>query len=153
MAFDTDSVRVPGYELPPGEPVPIIPDNFVSAGYFETMHIPLIRGRDFTESDDETAPVVVIVSQRMALGARPADVVRLILGQGAAIIAAGILIGVAAAIAVAHLATNFLVGVGPVDPPTYLAASMLLGIIGFAACLIPARRAIRIQPTIALRGD
>ncbi|HKV39879.1 MAG TPA: ABC transporter permease, partial [Blastocatellia bacterium] len=301
-AYDTDTVRVPGYQLPPGEPYPIVPDNFVSPGYFKTMGMKIITGRGFTDQDDFKSPNVVIVNQtmanlywpgrnpigwsfsfadgpprtaeivgivkdsrfqgmagaigpafyapvdqvypsletlhvrtegrpdevaqeiagiiremaptmpvfdvqpmtraldttqgllvyrfgallaaslgilgvllaiigvygvvsygvsrrtqeigvRLALGATPSDVLALILGQGITIVGAGLALGVAAAIAVARLATGFLVGVGPVDPPTYIFACVTLAAVALAACYIPARRAMRMEATNALRYE
>src|SRR5215467_1201093 len=65
-SWNLDTLRIPGYELPAGEPLPIIFDNFVSPGYFMTMGIGLVAGRDFTDADDEAAPHVAIVNEAMA---------------------------------------------------------------------------------------
>ena len=65
-SWNLDTLRIPGYELPAGEPLPIIFDNFVSPGYFKTMGIGFVAGRDFDDADDEGAPRVAIVNQAMA---------------------------------------------------------------------------------------
>ncbi|HEY6333472.1 MAG TPA: ABC transporter permease [Blastocatellia bacterium] len=299
-SFSTDTVRVPGYQLPAGQPLPIIPDNFVSPGYFGTMRIPIISGRDFSDRDDPKALGVVIINQsmaeqywpgqdpvgrsfnfadapprdativgivkdsrqqgmagpvgpafyapidqvypsqetlhvrtetrpedmsreitnivreldpampvfdvqpmaralnttrgllvyqfgallaaslgilglllavigvygvvsygasqrtqeigvRMALGARPGDVLRMILGQGVAILAVGLAIGLIAAVSMGRLVANFLVGIGPTDPLTYVVACAVLALVSLVACYLPARRAMRIELTEALR--
>lgn len=90
---------------------------------------------------------------RMALGARPADVLRMVLRQGFLIVGAGLLVGILAAFAIARLAGNFLSGVSPLDPLTYISASILLAIVALAACYIPARRAMKVDPMVALRYE
>jgi putative ABC transport system permease protein len=80
----------------------------------------------------------------MALGAQPAQVLKMIFGQGMFIVAGGILLGVLAAAAIARLVGNFLSGVSPIDPFTYLSASIFLAAIALLACYIPARRAMRV---------
>ena len=90
---------------------------------------------------------------RMALGARPIDVLRMVLGQGLFIVGTGLLVGILAAFAIARLAGNFLSGVSPLDPLTYISASTLLAIVALAACYIPARRATRVEPLVALRHE
>jgi predicted permease len=87
---------------------------------------------------------------RMALGASPGAVLRMVLGQGAVIVLAGLVVGLAAALAAGRVARDFLV-VSPMDPVTYLSASVLLTLIALAACYIPARRAMRVDPMVALR--
>ncbi|HEV2423100.1 MAG TPA: ABC transporter permease [Candidatus Acidoferrales bacterium] len=90
---------------------------------------------------------------RMALGARPVDVLGMVLRQGFVIVGAGLLVGILAAFAIARLAGNFLSGVSPLDPLTYISASILLAIVALAACYIPARRAMKVDPMIALRYE
>ena len=90
---------------------------------------------------------------RIALGAQRGDVLRLVLGQGARLAFAGLLIGVAAALPLAHLLTGFLYGIRPTDPVTFMAISALLAAIALLACYVPARRATNIEPTLALRGE
>jgi putative ABC transport system permease protein len=300
--WNLDTLRIPGYDLPPGQPLPIIFDNFVSPGYFRTMGIGTVAGRDFDDADVEGAPRVTIVNQamaarfwpgqdpigreftfgdgpqrtarivgivrdsrfhgmagpiepyfyapwpqvyssvetlqvrgsappatlaheiiaaihdmssampvfdvqpmtealnsvhglliyragatlaaalgvlglvlalvgvygvvsysagqqtqevgiRMALGARWPDILRVILGQGVAIIGIGLGAGLVSGACAARLMTGVLVGVSSIDPVTYVAVSATLGLTALAACYLPARRAMRIELTAALRYE
>jgi putative ABC transport system permease protein len=90
---------------------------------------------------------------RLSLGAQPSDVLRLFVGHGMALTATGIVIGVVAAAALTRLMTSLLFGVGPADALTFTVIVLLLSIVAFLACWIPARRATRIDPVIALRYD
>jgi len=90
---------------------------------------------------------------RMALGAEPRQVLQTIFGHGLAMTGAGVLIGVVLAAAVARLARDLLAGVSPVDPLTYLSASLVLALVALIACYIPARRATKVDPMIALRCE
>ncbi|MGB7173426.1 MAG: ABC transporter permease [Candidatus Acidiferrales bacterium] len=90
---------------------------------------------------------------RLALGAQPAQVLKMIFRQGFVIVGVGVLGGVLAAAAVAKLIGNLLFGVPPLDPLTYIAASLLLAGIAMLACYIPARRAMRVDPMVALRYE
>ncbi len=90
---------------------------------------------------------------RMALGAQPENVLRMVLRQGVFIVGAGLAAGILAAAAIAQLVGDFLYGVSPVDPLTYLSASILLATIALLACYIPARRAMRVDPAMALRNE
>jgi predicted permease len=90
---------------------------------------------------------------RMALGGSARDVVRLILRQGVSMVIAGLLIGVLAALALTRLMTRFLIDVSPSDPLTYITVAVLLSAIALLACWIPAHRATRVDPGIALRYD
>ncbi|MGC1618879.1 MAG: FtsX-like permease family protein, partial [Candidatus Acidiferrum sp.] len=90
---------------------------------------------------------------RMALGAEPMQVLRMIFGQGFVIILAGVLAGLLAAAGMAKLLQNFLIGVKALDPLTYSGASFLLGLVALAACYIPALRAMRVDPMVALRHE
>jgi putative ABC transport system permease protein len=84
---------------------------------------------------------------RMALGARPGDVLRLVLGQGLKLAFAGVAIGTAAALVLTRLLTRLLFGVEPTDPLTIIAVALLLAFVATIACWLPARRATRIAPT------
>ncbi|MGB7348978.1 MAG: FtsX-like permease family protein, partial [Candidatus Acidiferrales bacterium] len=90
---------------------------------------------------------------RMALGAQRTDVLRMILRQGFFIVGAGLIAGILAAAAIARLVGNFLSGVSPVDPLTYASASILLAAVALLACYIPARRAMKVDPMVALRYE
>ncbi len=93
------------------------------------------------------------IGVRMALGAQPGDVVRMILRQGLWLVAGGILVGLAASFAVAHLLAAYLYRINPYDPPTFAFVPILLGAVAILACWIPSRRATRILPIVALRSE
>jgi putative ABC transport system permease protein len=90
---------------------------------------------------------------RMALGGSARDVVRLVLRQGVSMVIAGLSVGLLAALALTRLMARFLIGVSPSDPLTYIAVAVLLSAIALIACWIPARRATRVDPGIALRYE
>jgi putative ABC transport system permease protein len=90
---------------------------------------------------------------RMALGAQRQDVLRLVLGQGARIAFFGVAIGLAAAAALARLLSSLLFSVSARDPLTFAAVAVLLVAVALLACYIPARRALRVDPIIALRYE
>jgi len=88
---------------------------------------------------------------RMALGAQRKEILALVGKQSLVVVAAGLLAGVLLAFAVGQMVQDFLVGVSPADPVTYLAVAALLAVVAMAACFVPARRAIQVDPTVALR--
>jgi predicted permease len=90
---------------------------------------------------------------RMTLGAAPADVLRMILRQGLLPVAAGVVIGAAAALALARAIASQFYGVQPTDPATFLGAAMLVLLVASLACGIPAHRATRVDPLVALRYE
>ena len=90
---------------------------------------------------------------RMALGAQPDDVLRLVLGHGARIALTGAGIGLLGALSVTRLMASMLYGVSASDPATFAAAATLLIVVTLAACWIPARRATRVDPMVALRYE
>jgi ABC-type antimicrobial peptide transport system permease subunit len=91
------------------------------------------------------------IGLRMALGASSGDVLRLVLRQGLALVGIGLALGLAGAFAASRLLTSMLFEVKPNDPLTYSGVAALLGIVALAASYIPARRAARIDPLVALR--
>lgn len=90
---------------------------------------------------------------RMALGGTQRDVLRLILVQGVGLVGAGLLAGLVAAFALTRVMTRFLFGVSPSDPLTYGSVVILLAAVALFACWLPARRATRVDPGIALRYE
>src|SRR5262245_2598355 len=90
---------------------------------------------------------------RVALGARPANVMTLVLKEGLALSATGVLFGLAGALIAVRVISNTLIGIGAADPPTYLAAGILEIAVAMAACLMPAVRAMRSDPMMALRQE
>jgi predicted permease len=90
---------------------------------------------------------------RVALGAQPAHVLRIILGPGFFVVGGGIVLGLLAAAGLARLVGNFLVGVSPLDGVTYAGAAFILAVVASAACCIPARRAMRVDPIVAVRHE
>jgi putative ABC transport system permease protein len=90
---------------------------------------------------------------RMALGASRANVARDILGHGMLLTGIGVAAGIAGAMAGARLIRSLLFGIQPSDATTFVAVSMLLGIVALIACYIPARRAMTVNPMVALRHE
>ena len=93
------------------------------------------------------------IGVRMALGATPAGMLRLILSESLQLILFGVVIGVAAALGLTRMLGSMLYGVTSTDPLIFLSVTLLLVAIALAACLIPARRAMRIDPMVALRHE
>jgi len=90
---------------------------------------------------------------RLALGARPGQILRMIFRQGVLVVVPGTIAGVLAAFAIARLAGGFLVGVTPTDPLTYAGVVLMLAMVALAASYIPARRATKVDPMVALRYE
>jgi len=90
---------------------------------------------------------------RMALGARQLDVLKLVVRQGMSLVGIGISVGLIGAIALTRVIATLLFGVGTKDPTTFLVVAMLLAIVAFIACYIPAWRATKVDPLVALRYE
>ena len=93
------------------------------------------------------------IGVRMALGARPGNVLRLIVRQGIGLSAVGTILGLLGALGATRYIASLLYGVRPYDPATFAAVALLLVLVAFTACLIPARRAMRVDPMVALRYE
>ena len=90
---------------------------------------------------------------RLAVGATKRDVLRLVLGRAAVLIVSGLCLGMLGAVALTRVIASLLYGVTPLDPLTFAAVPLLLSAVAFVASSIPARRATRIDPMVALRYE
>jgi hypothetical protein len=90
---------------------------------------------------------------RVALGARPQTLTRLVVGEGSRLVVAGVLLGSALALAATRLVSSFLHGVSPTEPRIFLAVAVLLVLVMLATAYVPAKRASAADPLIALRHD
>jgi putative ABC transport system permease protein len=93
------------------------------------------------------------IGLRMALGAQPGDVLRIVVRQAMVLATIGACVGLVGALALGRFMSSFLYGVQPSDPATFLAMAAVLGAVALAASYIPARRATRIDPLLALRHE
>ncbi|HEY7911238.1 MAG TPA: FtsX-like permease family protein, partial [Blastocatellia bacterium] len=93
------------------------------------------------------------IGLRMALGARPRDVLKLVMGHGVVIILIGLSAGLLGAWAVTRLLSGTLYQVSPDDPATFILVAVLLASVALLACYLPARRATRVDPMVALRHE
>ena len=90
---------------------------------------------------------------RMALGANRADVLRLVVQQGMKITVLGLALGLVGAFFVSRVLIGMLYGISPTDPLTFTGVSIVLLVVALVACLLPARRATRVDPIVALRAE
>src|SRR5205085_3440047 len=92
------------------------------------------------------------IGVRMALGADRLGVVRMVVSRGMALIGVGLAFGAAAAMGLTRIMSTLLYGVSSTDPLTFVAAAVMLAVAAFMACLVPAARASRVDPAVALRN-
>ena len=125
-----------------------------------------MRGRAFRAADAPGSEPVAVVSEalvnrywtqeigvRMALGARAADVLGMVVGQSAFLIALGMLVGLAGGYGLARVMASQLFGISPTDPLTYATVTGTLVVTALLASWLPARRASRVDPIEALRSE
>jgi putative ABC transport system permease protein len=93
------------------------------------------------------------IGVRMAIGARPAEIVRMILGQGMGLALVGVVVGLATAFGLTRAVKSLLFEVAPNDPTTFVGVAAVLATAALAACYLPARRAAKVDPLRALRSE
>ena len=93
------------------------------------------------------------IGVRIALGAENADVFQLMVGQGLILTGAGLVLGLAASLAAHRVMSSLVYGVTTTDPLTYVGVALFLGAVALSAAYLPARRATRVDPLVALRDD
>ena len=93
------------------------------------------------------------IGVRMALGAQAIQVLQMVLKQGAWLVGSGLLLGVLGALALRRALASVLFNVAPTDPGIFAAVLVVLAMVGFLACYLPAQRAMRVDPLVALRRE
>jgi predicted permease len=125
----------------------------VLLGTFSAIALLLAAGGIYGVLHCSVAQQTREIGIRMALGARPRQVVMLIVRDGAKLSVVGLVIGVTGSAVMTRFLRSLLFGIGPMDPVTLAGVSILLGIVALLACYIPARRAAKVDPMVALRYE
>ena len=122
-------------------------------GVFATVGLVLVSIGVFSVMAYSVSLQTHEIGIRMALGAPISDVLKMVLSKGLRLITLGMVLGVLASIALTRFVASQFWGVSPRDPITFIGVMVLLAAVGTAACLVPARRATRVDPLIALRYE
>ena len=93
------------------------------------------------------------IGVRMALGARPSEVLRWAVGQGLRLAGVGLVVGLLAGLGLMHFVASLLFGISTHDPKIFGAVTLVLAVVTFLACYVPARRATKVNPVVALRYE
>jgi len=122
-------------------------------GIFATVGLVLVAIGVFSVMAYSVSLQTHEIGIRMALGAPTSNVLKMVLRKGLGLISAGIVLGAVASLALTRLVASQFWGVSPRDPMTFIGVMLVLAAVGTTACLIPARRATRVDPLIALRYE
>jgi ABC-type antimicrobial peptide transport system permease subunit len=127
--------------------------NVILVGFFGITALLLATAGVFGVMAYSVAQRTREIGVRMALGASSGGVLRMVLGQATATVAVGVGMGIAGAFALTRSIESQLFGISPTDPPTFAGVALLLIVVSLAACYIPARRATKVDPLVALRYE
>lgn len=153
-ALDTDQpVTITTMEQVFSNSVAVPRFNTLLLGVFASLALVLAAIGVFGVINYSVAQRTQEIGIRLALGAQRRDVFKLIVGQGLILALLGVVIGSVAAFAMTRLITSLLFGVSPTDAPTFVLVSLLMTVVALLACYIPARRATRVDPLVALRYE